>query len=57
MKNGPYAEYNRRRRAAAKAEGMCQYCLKRTAMPDKVCCGYCEEQKAEYKAKRKAVAA
>jgi hypothetical protein len=33
MNTDPYAEYNRKRRVAAKAEGICQSCLKREAMP------------------------
>lgn len=37
------------RRDAAKAEGSCQKCFRRIAMPGKSVCGYCAEKATEYK--------
>lgn len=37
------------RRAAAKAEGMCQKCCTRIAMPEQALCGYCSELAEAYK--------
>lgn len=48
------SERHKARRAEAKAEGMCQKCTTREAMPGVSMCGYCSEQAEEYKAARKA---
>ena len=45
--------YMKQRRAAAKAEGNCQLCMKREAMPGQSRCGACADQQDAYKARRK----
>jgi hypothetical protein len=44
------AEKDKARREAARAEGNCQKCFHRIAMPRKTVCGYCAERAEEYKA-------
>lgn len=44
------AEKDKARREAARAEGNCQKCFRRIAMPGKTVCGYCVEKAEEYKA-------
>ena len=48
------SELMKLRRKEAKAEGNCQKCFKREAMPDQSMCGRCADMADDYKASRKA---
>jgi hypothetical protein len=48
------SELMKLRRAEAKAEGNCQKCFKREAMPDQALCGRCADLHDDYKESRKA---
>ena len=47
------AERMKEKRRWAKAEGFCQKCFIRIAMPQHALCGVCDELAEEYKAKRR----